>query len=202
MKLFFFKYSCIKGKQKTNTDAVVSFLSIYADWYSFICSLILCKLPLTWFCCARFRSERKDSQWQHYLHAFIEIYTNTHCSGFISKENGADRRKKQSRKRKKCIEQLSWVYTQLSRLILSRLCSNEDLQWTPQSPRSATDSRHTHFPQRREGRWRRRALLSFLSLSFSCSLSPLPPTSPPLIILHSRGVTVALCVHCLMLFKK
>lgn len=45
---------------------------------------------------------------------------------------------------------------------------------------------------------RRTPLISFSPSLHSLS-PPLPPP-PPLIILHSRGVIVALCVHCLMLF--
>lgn len=76
----------------------------------------------------------------------------------------------------------------------SRLCLNEDLRWTPRSPHSAADSQHSHFL-----RGRRTPLISFSPSLHSLS-PPSPP--PPLIILHSRGVIVALCVHCLMLFEK
>ena len=81
----------------------------------------------------------------------------------------------------------------LCRVGSSWLCLNEDLRWTPRSPHSAADSQHSHFL--REG-----GLLSFLSLPLFTLYLPPSPSPPPLIILHSRGVIVALCVHCLMLF--
>lgn len=73
----------------------------------------------------------------------------------------------------------------------SLLCSNRDLQWTPQSPHSTpvcySAGRHTR--------------LTFLSLPLFLPLTPylLSPSPPPIIHL-SQGVTVAPCAHCLMLF--
>lgn len=137
------------------------------------------------------------------MHTFTDIRKDTHFSPFIYiiiRVVQAD--SKLQHKNKKCIEQLSWLCTRLSWLFLSWLCSNEDLQWTPQSPHSAADSQHSHFLQLLGGTLEKEgsSLHFFLSLSLAFPLYLPPSPSPPLIILHSRGVIVALCVHCLMLF--
>lgn len=81
----------------------------------------------------------------------------------------------------------SSVGSALCRVGSSRLCLNEDLRWTPQSPHSAADSPHSHFLRGKED-----SSHFFLSLS---SLFISPPL-PPLLLLSSSSTAGASLWPC------
>lgn len=69
----------------------------------------------------------------------------------------------------------------LCRVGSSRLCLNEDLRWTPQSPHSAADSPHSHFLRGKED-----------SSHFFLSLSSLFISPPPLLLSSSSTAGASL----------
>lgn len=75
----------------------------------------------------------------------------------------------------------SSVGSALCRVGSSRLCLNEDLRWTPQSPHSAADSPHSHFLRGKED-----------SSHFFLSLSSLFISPPPLLLSSSSTAGASL----------